>query len=148
MFFPRKLWWLYPIIRCITVDRENPAHTAQGVKTVVGLLERGEVVVIHIEGGRTPKLPKGEEYLCKEERRLRPPKEGVAVLALKTGARVLPLYVEYNGSPITSVESPLSLLRRGMVLHVGDLYDPASEQEGRGRLQRITAEIARGILTA
>jgi len=76
----------WPIIRavvrvakCIPVKRETRQTSA--IKQALQYLQEGRAVGIFIEGGIAPR---GESYR---------PKDGVAMLALRTGARVIPAHI-------------------------------------------------------
>ena len=152
-FLPKRHWWVYRWIRCITVDRGDKEHVVLGTKTAVRHLRNGYTLVIHPEGGRTFKLPQGERYHFHHDRRLRPLKDGVASLALMGGTEVgiLPLWVQFHGPTIERPESTWSLLKRGLVIYVGDLYSPEQESTGASRTAlkvAITQDLARRILRA
>ena len=148
-FLPKRLWWIYPFLRCITVDRSDESHTKKGTDVAKKRLADGEVVVIHGEGGRTCKLPADQEYLLGAQgRRLRPLKPGVMTLALRIkGVRILPVWVEFNGPPIVTPERYRALLRRGLTIYFGEAYDPTQGLGPElGRIPRATTELARRIL--
>ena len=148
-FLPKRLWWVYPFLRCITVDRNDELHIKRGTEIAKRRLMGGEAVVIHAEGGRTCKLPADQEYLLGAQgRRLRPLKPGVMTLALRIkGVRILPVWVEFNGPRIITPEAYGTLLRWGLTIYFGEAYDPMQGLGTElGRIPRATTELARRIL--
>lgn len=78
-----KIKWfgtLLKMCRCIFVDKENFSMSC--MKEMTDTLARGETVVIFPEGSVN-----GEDSVM-------PFKEGVVFVALKSGAKVLPVYIE------------------------------------------------------
>lgn len=132
---PEKLRWLYPLIRCITVHRADVRHSVRGLGKARELLLEGEVLVVHPEGGRTWKRDEGEplDFVTYGARRLRPIRSThVAKLALQTDALILPVYVEFGGTPINTSESLISFYKRGMTFYVGEVYDPVAVAQSGG----------------
>lgn len=88
--FPRGLKWMYVLLHCVTVDRNNPRQGVAGVKRVAELLESGRNVVIHPEGGRTVK---GKDFRRFGGRKVRRIRTLVPKIACRADAHILPTYV-------------------------------------------------------
>lgn len=72
--------FFYPLAQCIALDRKNPSDK-QWMSDSVAALERGESIIIFPEGRRN-----------KDKNGLLPFHTGVAQLAVRSGARVIPVY--------------------------------------------------------
>jgi 1-acyl-sn-glycerol-3-phosphate acyltransferase len=120
-FLPRWLWWFFPLIRCIQVERDDEYSRQRALRAAITLLREGEAVVIHPEGGRTSK---GEFIHCfTNGRRLRVPlTEGVALLAGIKDVLVLPVWVEPHEGTKERTLSYASALRIGVTIAVGDAF--------------------------
>jgi len=75
---PLLRWW---ITACGAFPVRRGAADRQALRTALGILSRGGVLVMFPEGTRG------------HDRTLRPPEPGAAVLALRTGATILPVAV-------------------------------------------------------
>ncbi len=130
-FLPRWLWWIFPLIRCVTVQRRDAVSRKQALLRSIELLAEGECLVIHPEGGRTNK---GAWFVHgPHNRRLRMPLEqGVATIILSTkDIVVLPVWVDLHGGVCTDVLPYHTALRRGLTITVGDPFQVSSSQRGR-----------------
>jgi 1-acyl-sn-glycerol-3-phosphate acyltransferase len=125
-------WWLRAV-GVAPVDRER--GSAAGLKALLGCLERGGVVLLFPEGTRTP------------DGRLQPARSGIGLMALKSGAPVVP--VRLRGSfeawgrhhrlprprritvrfgPALRFEGPLARARTCSKEELKDLYQEVSEE--------------------
>ncbi|PIE55417.1 MAG: 1-acyl-sn-glycerol-3-phosphate acyltransferase [Dethiosulfovibrio peptidovorans] len=77
----RLFAWLIGILGAIPVSRQTSQSAGGALKSFLQLLEEGESVLLFPEGGRS------------EDGCLKPLEGGVALLALKTGALVVPAYI-------------------------------------------------------
>jgi 1-acyl-sn-glycerol-3-phosphate acyltransferase len=115
--FP-KLWEVIPVRRG-EVDRE-------ALRRALEVLRAGEVILVAPEGTRHPSLQEG--------------KEGVAYLASRSGAPVIPVAVEgTRGFPAVN---PLRWLQPGAVVRLGPpiRFRATSERPGREELRKMTDE--------
>jgi 1-acyl-sn-glycerol-3-phosphate acyltransferase len=120
-FLPKWLWWFFPLIRCVTVRRGNTREQRDALFRARRLLNEGETIVIHPEGGRTAK---GKEFTTAENGRcLRIPlAEGVATLARDKTVLFLPVWVEPHGGLSRTTLSYREALHRGMSITVGEAF--------------------------
>ncbi len=77
----RLFAWLIGILGAIPVSRQTSQSAGGALRSFLQLLEGGESVLLFPEGGRS------------EDGCLKPLEGGVALLALKTGALVVPAYI-------------------------------------------------------
>jgi 1-acyl-sn-glycerol-3-phosphate acyltransferase len=106
------LKWLIPHLGAIPVSQEDHQSAAALLKFLLGLLAKGERVLIFPEGKRSP------------DGQLQPLEGGVALLALKTGIPVLPLFVTGTFeamAPTMRIPRP-----RKIRLRYGELLDPTT----------------------
>jgi 1-acyl-sn-glycerol-3-phosphate acyltransferase len=132
-FEARGLRWLFRRLECIPVNRDG--NDLGATRAALKALKAGQAIGIFPQGGiRDAEDPLGIG------------KAGVALLALRTGAPVVPLYIE--GSPVS--ESLLVALLRpsrvrissGEPLHFGAPQEPKPWRED---LERVTAAILQAI---
>jgi len=92
-YYDRWYWfWLRP--RAVPIQRAGGREILKALFRLKKILNSGGIVILFPEGGRTFK---GTEFFYSEKgERIRTLKEGVGWLALKTGALVLPIWV--NGA--------------------------------------------------
>jgi 1-acyl-sn-glycerol-3-phosphate acyltransferase len=90
-FYDRWYWfWARP--RTIPVDRGEERKEARSVIQMKNVLNSGGIIILFAEGGRTCF---GEKFqFSPGGKKIRVLKNGVGWLALKTGATVLPVWVE------------------------------------------------------
>jgi len=115
--FPR-LWGVIPVRRG-EVDRD-------ALRKALHVLAAGEVILVAPEGTRHPSLQRG--------------KEGVAFLASRSGAPVIPVAVEGTvGFPSVN---PLRWWKAGAVVRLGRpfRFKDIGEKPGRASLRRMTDE--------
>ncbi len=87
-----RWYWFWSRPRAIPVDRKNKRAELKAFFKMKKVLISGGRIVFFPEAGRTFK---GEEFFySKEGKRIRTLKEGAGLLVMKTGAAVLPIWVE------------------------------------------------------
>jgi 1-acyl-sn-glycerol-3-phosphate acyltransferase len=117
---------LYRLVRCIPVDRTDTLQAVRGLRQALRKLSEGEVVVVHLEGGRTFKLPEGEtHYHGAHSRLLRPLSDGTLLFLRAHDVAILPVWVEYHGGAVTSPLNFRDIWRRGVTITMGTLVDPS-----------------------
>jgi len=90
-FYDRWYWfWARP--RVIPVDRSNEGKEARSVIQMKKVLDEGGAIILFAEGGRTC-FGKKFRYSA-AGKKIRDFKNGVGWLVLKTGAEILPVWVE------------------------------------------------------
>lgn len=145
-FLPRWLWWFFPLIRCVTVERGNVSSRRRALHRSIDLLRKGECIVIHPEGGRTTK---GDFHTYgPSHRRIRTPLEpGVAtIIASIPDIEVLPVWVDVHGPEYTGVLSYCEALKRGFTITVGEPFQVRSIIKGKEGRPSVLFEVAQHIL--
>jgi len=91
--FPDKWYWRWIKPVAVPINRKGKAEDAKHeIERLIGILKSGGICVIFAEGGRTFKGTKFQRSA--KGKRVRILDRGVALLAQKTGAVVLPIWVE------------------------------------------------------
>lgn len=153
---PRYLGWFYVWVRCITVDRADPAYSQSQMRRLLCWMQMGASVASQPEGGRTnsPLRRSGkitwQECLQEGDRKVRPFNPVlVNMLASVPNVRFIPLYIEFGGPKlgereVESLGATFQRLRRfGMTIYIGRVVDLASMQKSqRARF------LARAVLRA
>ena len=94
-YYDRWYWrWLLKHVT-IPINRSSSQERSKAFRQLVRILESKGVTIIFGEGGRTKK---GTDffYSSLKKRKIRPLQEGVASLIRKTGALVVPIWVEHK----------------------------------------------------
>jgi len=126
----------------IPVDRKGGAQGR--ITTVLALkkvLESGGRVLIFPEGTRTFKAIENGNVGSTNGKALGKLKDGAAWLALKTDARILPVWVEGTDRVLPNNKLPIPRLWHRMVIKIG----PPFSVEGNTR-QEATSEITQALL--
>jgi len=90
-FYNRWYWfWLRP--RVIPISRNNRQDETRGFLQMIEIISSGGIIILFPEGGRTFKAK--EVLLSEGGKKLGRLKKGIGLLALRTGAEVLPVWVE------------------------------------------------------
>jgi 1-acyl-sn-glycerol-3-phosphate acyltransferase len=129
----RPLYWLFRALGCIPVNRDGKDLGA--TKAALRALQNGEVIGIFPQGGIREGTSAIEEG-----------KSGVALLALKTGAPIVPFFIE--GTPnFDSVLRAFFSRSRSVVICGEPLRFPASSgrKPAREELEEVTARILQSI---
>lgn len=145
-FLPRWLWWSFPLIRCVTVERGSVASRRRALHRSINFLRKGECIVIHPEGGRTTK---GISYTYGPSlRRIRTPLEpGVAtIIASMPDIKVLPVWVDVHGPEYSGVLSYWEALTRGFTITVGEPFQVQTSLKGKRGRSKVLLEVAEQIL--
>ena len=123
--------WFVRLIDCIPVRRESQDTAA--TREAIRRLRAGRALGIFIEG-RIPKPGESE-----------PPKDGVAMLALRTGAEVIPAHI--SGTLYRATVASGFLARHRARVRFGPPVDLAEFAEGpmRSRVYGATAKIFAAI---
>lgn len=147
-FLPRWLWWFFPLIRCVIVERGEVSARRRALHRSIELLRKGECIVIHPEGGRTTK---GDFYTYGPfNRRIRAPLEpGVATLiGSLPDIEVLPVWVDVHGGPYSGVLSYREALRRGFTITVGEPFQIRTTAKGKEGRREVLFEVVQRLLYA
>ena len=126
----------------IPVDRSGGAHGRIG--TVLALkkaLENGGRVLIFPEGSRTFKATQKGEVKTANGRRLGKLRDGAGWLALKTGARILPIWVEGTDRVLPNNKFPIPRLWHKITIKIGSPF----KVQGDTRREAIL-EITKSLL--
>jgi len=126
----------------VPVDRNGSAGGRIGtVLALKKILEDGGRVLIFPEGGRTLKAVQRPGGINNSEK-LGGLKDGAAWLALKTGARIVPVWVQGTDKVLPNGKFPFPRLNHRITIKIGEPF----RMEGITR-QEATAEIARVLLS-
>lgn len=126
----------------VPVDRNGGAHGRIG--TVLALkktLETGGRVLIFPEGTRTFKAVKKSEVRSASGKQMGKLKDGASWLALKTGAKVLPIWVEGTDKVLPNNKFPFPRLWHRMTIEIGTPF----MAEGATR-EEVTLQITQALL--
>lgn len=129
-------WWMHKFLRCIEIERGNPKRILlQALPLAEQVLTHGGVILTHPENGRTIN---GKEFVEYNGRRMRCIKSRVTELASKTGASILPLWIDvpnvtedmkfWHSIGHLYANGPMSLYF-GDPYHVGDPFDLETENK-------------------
>ena len=126
----------------VPVDRNGGIQGRLGtVLALKKVLENGRRVLIFPEGSRTFKAIRNGEVKSANGHRLGKLKDGAGWLALKTGARVLPIWVEGTDKMLPNNSLPFPRLWHRIVIRIGKPF----LIQGRTR-QEATTEICEALL--
>lgn len=118
------LRWLFTLGRCIAVDRSARRHNRAASRDIPAVLATGGVVVIHPEAGRTSTEALGRPIIEWGNRQLRTLRSGAPSLALRAGARILPLWVAGAQAVFPRAGFPLRFDREVVTFSFGRAYQP------------------------
>jgi len=140
-FYEPPYWRLFQGIN-IPVDRNGRANRRVGtVMALKEVLENGGRVLIFPEGTRTFKAVRKGRLTSANGKELGKLKDGAAWLALKTGARILPIWVEGTDKVLPNNKFPFPRLWHRIVIKIGHPF----VVQGNTR-KEATAEIAQALL--
>lgn len=92
-FYKRWYWaWARPV--SIPIERGNKTAELRSLYQMKKVLDKKRIVVLFAEGGRTFKGKDGDFLYSTKGKKIRKLKDGIGWLVVKTGARVLPVWVE------------------------------------------------------
>lgn len=126
IYHRRGLCWVFRAFRAIPVKRGDSAVRA--IRALRQVLEQGQVVALFPEGG-IDRFRKDAGYL------------GVAYLATKIGAPVIPVSICWEGQRPTSILGTLLVPGRVAVRYGTPLSFPTSSHPSRSVLESITKQI-------
>ncbi len=135
-FAPPFSGWILRSTQAVPIDRRDPRDTENALRTLLGYLGRGEQVTIfpegHLNNGQTMRLPR----------------PGMALLALESGAPVIPCGLRGTAEAFPVGGRPR--WRRSVEIHMGepvptkelsDRYHGASAPERRELVNRLSREV-------
>lgn len=146
-FYKRWYWfWARPV--SIPIERGNKIAEGRTLYRIKKALDQKKIVVLFAEGGRTFKGKDGDFLYSTKGKRIRKLKYGIGWLVVRTGARVLPIWVE--GTDQVLPNHPIKLfcginLRARITIKIGKLlrFRP-SMRIGSGK--EITQKISDALL--
>ena len=140
-FYNSWYWfWLRPFL--IPVGRGDKHSEAASFLRIKKALDKGRVIIIFPEGGRTFK---GERFLySKEGKRIRTLKGGIALLIRKTKAMVVPVWIEGTERFLPNSKHKLftrfQLSKKAMAVKIGEpLQFQADENTKREEIVQVIA---------
>ena len=135
-FFNSRLrsWASRTFLGAIPFDRQSPAAESLGL--AIELLRRGHSLIFFPEGGRS------------QNGKLRPFKRGVGMLALESGAPLLPVRIE--GSFRVLPKGGFFLKRHAVHVRIGppisvDSYDPGDTGSPQEAIRRLSEDAHRAV---
>lgn len=124
--------WLITRLGAIPVSREGAQRAGGALRAFLSLLQSGESVLLFPEGSRS------------QDGKVKPLEGGVGLLALKTGAPVVPVYVSgtFEAMPIGSskIGRQTISMTLGEALYPSLLTEGLSPKEARGRFLKALEE--------
>jgi 1-acyl-sn-glycerol-3-phosphate acyltransferase len=129
-----RIWaWSFRELGHVPVDRDNPRAAANTIEAGVELLAQGKALGIYPEGTRSP------------DGRLHKFRTGVARLALRTGAPVIP--VGLIGTDKVLIEGDRHWYRSPVEVHYGPALDFSGRPEDE-RSSRVLREVTETVREA
>lgn len=132
--FYRRWYWAWARPFCVPIDRSNGVTEGKSLYLIRKALDAKKIVVLFAEGGRTFK---GKTFLYSQTgKKMRELKRGVGRLVVRTGARVLPIWLE--GTDTVLLNHPTKLfggvnLKGKITIKIGELMEfPTSQRIGKG----------------
>lgn len=131
----------------IPIDRRKKGEEARSLYRIKEVLDGKGIVIIFPEGGRTNK---GNNFLYSEKgNRIRELKNGIGWLVVRTGALVLPVWVEGTDTLLpnhpTKLFSTFRLQGRATI-KIGVPLDFGRVTKRFGSAERVTQQIAHSLL--
>lgn len=136
LFHNPLLGFLIDTLGAIPVKREDSQSAGAVMKMMLRLLEGGESLLLFPEGSRTP------------DGRLQPLEGGAALLSIKTGVPILPVYIAGSHAicpPGKILPRPAKLTVTFAAPLYPDSYDCANDREKRAAMMRDLEGILRGL---
>lgn len=131
--------------RIIFIDRNKVSSETRAILRANKLLKSGAVVIMFAEGGRTYRGKEGGFLFSENGNKIRKFKNGVGLLAVRTQAVVLPVWVEGTDKVTPNLDNARYSLPR--------FWKPVRISIGRPRifesgssLEQVTREIERAVL--
>jgi 1-acyl-sn-glycerol-3-phosphate acyltransferase len=140
-FFDYGFWRLFQGIN-IPVNRNGtPQDRIGSISAIKSILDGGGRILIFPEGGRTFKAVKKGRIKSAGGKEIGKLKNGAAWLAINTGARVLPIWIEGTDKVLPNNKFPLPRLWHRITIKIGQPFLVS----GDGR-EEATSEIALALL--
>jgi 1-acyl-sn-glycerol-3-phosphate acyltransferase len=140
-FFDNGFWRLFQGIN-VPIDRSGkPQARISSISTLKSILENGGRVLIFPEGGRSFKVVKKGSLKSAGGKEIGKLKNGAAWLAINTGARVLPVWIEGTDKVLPNNKLPLPKLWHVITIKIGEPF----AVNGTDR-EPATQEIANALL--
>ncbi len=140
-FYDAPYWGLFRAIN-VPIDRNGGAHCR--ISTILALrktLENGGRVLIFPEGTRTYKAMQKSGTTTASGSKMGELKDGAAWLAMKTNARILPIWVEGTDKVLPNDRLPFPRLWHRTTINIGKPFLTTG-----GKRREATAEIAQHLL--
>lgn len=129
----------------IPVDRNGGVQDRASIISVLQrVLENGGRIIIFPEGSRTFKTDKEFRRKTASGQELGKLKDGAAWLALKTGARILPIWIEGTNKFLPNNRFPLPRFWHRITIKVGEPF--ILNQDGTTRVSRKVREEATELI--
>lgn len=135
----------------VPVERGEKRKEAASLIKVVKVIEQGRPVIVFPEGGRTFKGNPDEVLYSQKRKVLRPFKGGVGLLASRTNALIIPIWIDGSDHVVPNSRKTLwtklkiwKLLKKGISIKIGHPID-ASNFSGKNR-EEITQAIVISLL--
>jgi len=134
---PWYFFWLRPV--SVPIDRTDERAQLSSFFRIKELLNSGKIIILFPEGGRTFK---GGAFLySRSGKRIRILKDGIGWLILKTGAMVIPVWVEGSDQVLPNHPDKLFVrpnFKKRMEIRIGEpLKFQGSSASGRERVNQI-----------
>lgn len=141
-FFDYGFWRLFKGIN-VPVDRNGrPQDRISSISAIKSILENGGRVLLFPEGGRTFKAIQKCRIKSVGGKEIGKLKHGAAWLAINTGAKVLPIWIEGTDKVLPNIKFPLPRLWHRVTIKIGKPF--LINVNGR---EEATLEIAQTLLT-
>ena len=135
----------------IPVERGDRKKEAASFLRIIKAIEAGRPAIIFPEGGRTFKGVEGELHYSPKGKRIRPFKGGVGLLACKTRALIVPVWIEGSDKVVPNSRKTLwtklmwwKLFEKGITIKIGKPINVESFSD-KNR-EEITQEIVISLL--
>lgn len=119
--------WMKP--RMIFIPRGQKRKEWKILRYIAAILRTGGIVILFPEGGRTSSVPKKQRILSQNGCEMRPLKRGAATVASRTGAIVLPIWIDgsgiffpNNGGVISTYLTVPRFWKRRVVIRIGEPF--------------------------
>jgi 1-acyl-sn-glycerol-3-phosphate acyltransferase len=140
-FFDYGFWRLFQGIN-VPVDRNGrPQDRISSISAIKSILEGGGRVLIFPEGGRTYKAVKNGRCASASGKEIGKLKHGAAWLAVNTGARVLPIWVEGTDKVLPNDSLPVPRLWHRITIKIGQPFSVSENDR-----EEATSEIRQALL--
>lgn len=141
-----RWYWAWARSRLVPVNRQDKGAESRSLSRIRRILDDKGIVIIFAEGGRTFK---GEKFLySRTGKRMRELKNGVGLLVARTGAMVLPVWVEGTDEMLPNHPDKLFTglrLNKKATIKIGRLMRLRRTRR-LGYSKEITPKIAQALL--